>query len=141
MSAWSLPACKTDKVSTEEAAAPDAELPADFVAFFDQFHADSAYQFDHIIFPLEGLPATLDIDTLPALERYFWQRSDWRIHRPFADPSGEFENWFEKKDDRIIEHWIHMKGTAMYLYRRFAKLDNDWFLIYYQDMRPMAKAG
>jgi len=141
MSVWSLPACKTDKAPTEETTPPDAELPADFVAFFDRFHSDSAFQVDHIIFPLEGLPATLDVDTLPAGERYFWQRSDWRLHRPFADPSGEFENWFEKKDDRIIEHWIHMKGTAMYLYRRFAKLDNDWFLIYYQDMRPTAKTG
>lgn len=141
MSAWGLPACKPDPPPADRSEGTTAELPADFVQFFDQFHADSAFQLNHIIFPLEGKPATLDADTLPTGERYYWQRSEWRLHRPFADPSGEFENWFEKKDDRIIEHWIHMKGTAMYLYRRFAKLDDNWFLIYYQDMRPTAKAG
>lgn len=112
------------------------ELPQDFLAFFDRFHADSAYQMAHILFPLEGLPATLEPDTLPRLQRFFWQRADWRLHKPLADPSGEFENWFEIKDQQIIEHWIRMKGTAMQMYRRFAKLDEDWFLIYYQDMRP-----
>src|SRR5690606_16234559 len=34
-----------------------SHLPADFLAFFDEFHADTAYHMTHIHFPLEGLPA------------------------------------------------------------------------------------
>jgi hypothetical protein len=132
--------CKPDKgAPASDAPGELSDLPADFLAFFDKFHADTAYQLAHINFPLEGLPATLEFDTVPDLQRFFWQRADWRFHRPFADPSGEFENWFEMKDDRIIEHWIKMKGTAMHMYRRFAKLDDEWVLIYYQDMRPTVR--
>ena len=39
------------------------ELPADFVAFYEKFHQDSAYQMAHIIFPLEGYPAQVDSAT------------------------------------------------------------------------------
>src|SRR5687768_18004193 len=55
-------------------------LPDDFVAFFDRFHADSQFQMDHIIFPLEGLPnSTGDSDTV-ITERFYWQRADWKKH-------------------------------------------------------------
>ena len=61
------------------------------------------------------------------------------MHRPFTDPSQQFEQWFEILDTRIIEHWIHMKGTSLYLHRRFARLDDGWSLIYYAGMRPGTK--
>ena len=115
-------------------------LPADFVAFFNQFHEDSAFQMAHIIFPLEGLPnSTGDGDTT-STSRYFWQRADWKIQHPFTDPGHNFEHWYEVSNERIIEHWIQMKGTNLYMWRRFAKLEDGWYLIYYQGMRPMAKS-
>ena len=114
-------------------------LPADFVAFFNQFHEDSAYQMAHVIFPLEGLPnSTGDGDTT-STTRYFWQRADWKIHNHFTDRGHNFEHWYEVSNDRIIEHWMQMKGTNLYMWRRFAKLDDGWYLIYYQGMRPMSK--
>lgn len=121
----------------EEAASADSlKLPDDFVAFYDRFHTDSQYQMDHITFPLEGLPnSTGDGDTL-LTERFFWQRDDWQRHNHFTDPSGQFEHWYEVLNERIIEHWVQMKGTNLVLRRRFAKLDEDWYLIYYAGMRP-----
>lgn len=112
-------------------------LPKDFADFFDRFHADSAYQMEHINFPLEGLPATTGIgDTLPT-ERYFWQKANWIKHNRFNDPGGNFEHWYLVVNDRIIEHWVKMKGTNLHMKRRFAKLDDGWYLIYYQGLRPM----
>ena len=122
----------------QESAAVDT-LPDDFVAFYDRFHTDSQYQMDHIIFPLEGLPnSTGDGDTLSA-QRFFWQRDDWKKHNHFTDPSHQFEHWYEVLNDRIIEHWVQMKGTDLVIRRRFAKMDDEWFLIYYAGMRPLKK--
>ncbi len=111
-------------------------LPDDFVAFFDQFHADSAYQMKHIIFPLEGLPATTGSNDTIVPERYFWQKDNWQKHNRFTDPGGNFDHWYLVVNERIIEHWIQMKGTNLYMKRRFAKLDDGWYLIYYQGLRP-----
>src|SRR5690606_14594108 len=116
-------ACQPKKAADVQEVASEGgpeDLPADFRTFFDRFHTDSAYQMSRIIFPLEGMPATLEADPESTGERFFWSRSEWRLHRPFTDPSREFDNWFELKDDRIIEHWIHLKGTHMHMFRRFA---------------------
>jgi len=129
----------TPGIDTLEEAVIDT-LPSDFVAFFNQFHIDTAYQMAHIIFPLEGLPnSTGDGDTT-STTRFFWQRDDWKIHNRFNDPGNNFDHWYEVKNDRIIEHWMQMKGTNLYMWRRFAKLKDGWFLIYYQGMRPMTKS-
>ncbi len=114
-------------------------LPSDFVAFFNRFHEDSAYQMEHIVFPLQGLPpSTGDGDTITNT-RYYWQKADWKKHNPFTDPGRIFDHWYEVNNDRIIEHWIQKKGTNMYMWRRFAKLEDGWYLIYYQGMRPMKR--
>jgi hypothetical protein len=93
----------------------------------------------HITFPLEGMPNSRgDADTIP-IQRFYWQRADWIIHNPFKDPSNQFEHWYEVFDDKLIEHWIHMKGTNLFLQRRFARLDEEWYLIYYAGMRPRSE--
>ena len=129
---------KTGSTTTKEPETVSADtLPGDFSTFFDRFHEDSIYQVEHIMFPLEGLPAsTGDGDTLTS-NRYFWQKADWKIHRHINDPGHNFDNWFEVMDTRVIEHWIQMKGTNLYMRRRFAKLDDGWYLIYYQGLRPV----
>jgi hypothetical protein len=130
--------------TTNEAASTADEtqvdtLPADFVTFYEKFHDDSIYQMEHIIFPLAGLPHAESVnDTLPT-ERFFWQKKEWKKHNPFTDPSNQFEQWFEIINDRVIEHWIQMKGSNMVIHRRFAKLDDGWYLIYYAGLRPVTK--
>lgn len=111
-------------------------LPKDFNDFYLRFHEDSAYQMAHINWPLEGLPnAKSPEDTIPP-EYFFWQKATWKKHNHFTDPGNNFQQWFEMKGDRIVEHWVLMKGTNMYIVRRFAKLDNGWHLIFYQGLRP-----
>jgi hypothetical protein len=131
--------CKPKGDSAEATNAEEVEvdtLPDDFAAFFDRFHEDSAYQMEHILFPLEGLPvSTGDGDTLTN-KRYYWQKQDWKKHNRFTDPGRDFVQWYEVLNDRIIEHWIQMNGTNLCMRRRFAKLDDGWYLIYYQGLRP-----
>ena len=111
-------------------------MPAEFAAFYDRFHTDSAYQMEHITFPLEGLPhAGSDKDTATTT-RFFWDKANWRKHNHFTDPGGQFDHWYEVLNDRVIEHWVQMKGTDMVIHRRFAKLDDEWYLIYYAGLRP-----
>jgi hypothetical protein len=136
--------CRSKETAPQDTG-PETEavdtLPPDFVTFFNRFHEDSAFQWDHIIFPLEGLPnSTGDGDTT-ANARFFWQKSEWVKHNRFTDPGGNFDHWYTIIGDRIIEHWIQMKGTNMYMKRRFAKLDDGWYLIYYQGMRPVTTEG
>ena len=142
--------CKPKATVTEnepsEEAVPDT-LPDDFVEFYDKFHTDSAYQLEHIIFPLEGLPDALEISDTVASQRFFWQKKDWKLHSHFKDPSNQFEQWYEVINDRIIEHWVQLKGKNMFVHRRFAYLSKEenprnpdgWVLIYYAGMRPMVK--
>ncbi|HUR31516.1 MAG TPA: hypothetical protein VMZ69_08775, partial [Saprospiraceae bacterium] len=81
-----------------------------------------------------------DTDTVMT-QRYFWQRADWKKHNAFTDPSGNFEHWYTVLNPRIIEHWIRMKGTNLVMVRRFAKLDNGWYLIYYAGLRPNSEVA
>jgi len=118
--------------------APDT-LPDDFVAFYAKFHKDSAYQMEHITFPLEGLPSSSTVNDSVPTKRFFYQRADWKKHNPFTDPSHQYEQWFEVINDRVIEHWIQVKGNNMFIHRRFAKLDGEWYLIYYAGLRPLQK--
>ncbi|HJW29232.1 MAG TPA: hypothetical protein VJ508_08255, partial [Saprospiraceae bacterium] len=129
--------CKQAKApSTEdETATTQDTLPKDFIEFYDRFHRDTAYQMAHINFPLEGLPNSQNDTVSNPTERFYWQRSTWIKHNPFTDPSQQFDQWFETPTDRVVEHWIHMKGTNLFLHRRFAKLDDGWYLIYYAGMR------
>ncbi|MEO5905790.1 MAG: hypothetical protein ABIQ11_03640, partial [Saprospiraceae bacterium] len=139
---FTLNSCKeksTASETTKEAIAKSDTLPADFLAFYDKFHADSAYQMEHINFPLEGLPsAEGDIDSIVD-QRYFWQREEWKKHNHFTDPSGQFEQWFEILNPRVIEHWVQVRGTKLVIRRRFANLDDGWYLIYYAGLRPLER--
>lgn len=133
-----LPSCnqKPGAVAEDNTAIAADTLPGDFVTFYDRFHQDSAFQMDHIMFPLEGLPnSSGDNDTLTS-DRFFWQKANWKLHKPFTDPGQHFTQWYEVPNDRIIEHWIQMNGTNLYMKRRFAKLEDGWYLIYYQGLRP-----
>ena len=115
---------------------PGDTLPGDFADFYDRFHTDSVYQLEHIVFPLEGLPHSEgDHDTIRS-QRHYWQRADWKKHNHFNDPSGTFEHWYEVLDDKLVDHYVQLRGTNMVIHRRFAKLDDEWFLIYYAGLRP-----
>ncbi len=112
------------------------ELPADFVAFYEKFHQDSAYQMAHIIFPLEGYPSQVDSATI-AEGTFRWYAETWRIHKMAAFTSSDFTRTFEQPISGMVNETVRQNGTPYAMFRRYYKRGDDWFLIMYSDMNPM----
>lgn len=117
---------------SEEQTKPDADL-TEFYAFYQSFHMDSAFQMDHIIFPLEGLPANVDSETLERRD-FKWERENWNLHYPIDFETSEFRREIiPVSEDIVVEKIVHRNGQVGML-RRFAKIGDDWYLIYFADM-------
>ena len=114
------------------------KLPKDFMVFYDRFHSDSMYQLEHILFPLEGLPP--DADSLTANSGNFrWQRADWILHKHFDSMEGNFtQNLIPIGDQMVVEQIRHTQA-AYGMQRRFAKMGDEWQLIYYGAMNRLAE--
>ncbi len=117
------------------ACSPQPEQPDanEFEAFYKKFHENPSYQLSHITFPLEGLPSDADAETIASGD-FHWNADDWQVHRPFNFENSEFtRELLSFGNDLVIEKIIHKSGEYGTI-RRFAKLGNDWFLIYYAGM-------
>ncbi len=113
--------------------AEEQPATADFDVFFDKFHRDSLYQMQHITFPLEGLPSDANAETI-ASGSFRWDAENWQLHRPFNNANHEFSReLLSFGNDLVIEKIIHKSGEYGTI-RRFAKMGNEWYLIYYAGM-------
>ena len=108
-------------------------LPAGFLKFYQDFHDDSLYQINHVLFPLKGLPSNADSLTLTS-QNFYWQKEDWRMHRPFENETGEYSRSFDRLSDGLVVETIRFINAPFGMQRRFVKTGEDWFLIYYAGM-------
>ncbi len=92
-------------------------IPEDFPAFYAKFHVDPEFQLNSIQFPLSG-----EGDEL-------WTAENWEMHKPFND-NGEFKRDMENIAGIITETIMDNNGM-FYIVRRFAKLGEEWKLIFY----------
>ncbi len=106
------------------------EVMKDFQAFYETFHQDTVFQLEHIIFPLEGIPAGAD-SMIVNNEKYFWKKEGWVCHKPFNFENSEFSHQFIRYSDDLIAERIEHNTGSYGMLRRFAKYDDDWYLIYY----------
>ena len=133
-----LNACQNRATSEEQenpssATAVSEEELAGFRQFYQKFHQDSLYQVDHIIFPLEGLPD--NADSLAFVEDNFhWERESWQMHRPFDFEFSDFVRQLEPIGGSIVVERIIHKTGQMGMIRRFSRLGDEWYLIYYAGM-------
>ena len=103
-------------------------LPDDFHDFYNQFHTDSVYQLEHIIFPLKGFGKIIDEWEAQDLH---WQKEGWKIHKPFDSQDGAFERVFTNVGGMVTE----MISNGLFtMEKRYAKLGGEWHLIYYQEL-------
>lgn len=109
----------------------DAKSETDsFETFYERFHRDADYQMTHVTFPLEGLPSDADAETI-ASGNFHWQEDEWELQRPFDLENSDFKREFIKfGDDLVVEKIIHQSGEYGTI-RRFAKMGEEWYLIYY----------
>ena len=113
-----------------------SELPAyateDFTAFYERFGTDTAYQMQHIVFPLEGMPALRDsADVIPIDFR--WEREQWVHHKAYDDMNGTFAREFIDFKGIVIEKISDASGRYT-MERRFSRMSDGWHLIYYRAM-------
>jgi hypothetical protein len=120
----------TEQVVTAISPANDS----DFMAFYDRFHQDSLFQLAHISFPLEGIPRVDSLGNYPADFR--WQQENWIMHHPIINNDGEFVQEFVPISENIIVENIRDAQGFFSMQRRFAKLGEEWRLIYYAAMNP-----
>lgn len=122
-------ACK-DKPAADESM---VDLPEDFKEFYYKFHTDSAFQMESIVFPLEGKPSGLSEDEIRYAGGFKWQKDVWKLHKPFDNEDNEFVREYELFGDMVIEV-IKVRGSSIGMERRFAKISDEWTLIYYSAM-------
>lgn len=133
---FSVAACKNKPASNATSQANSAELPADFVQFYENFHADSVYQMAHISFPLEGYPQQVDSSVVDA-GGFKWTADKWRFQNMVSFSDTLFTRDFAQPMANVVTETIRQKGTPFGLYRRFLKRDDGWYLIFYSDMNVM----
>lgn len=130
-------ACGQGEAEPNEITGSSTEKPeplAEFIQFYEQFHQDSLFQIEHILFPLAGAPSMLTNQAVPS--GFKWQREDWVMQQPL-DPDGEFKQQFSPVDEAlVIEYIVHESGKYA-MERRFARLGDEWNLIYYSDLNAV----
>lgn len=119
--------------------AANAELPADFAAFYQRFHQDSAYQIAHIAWPLQGNVGEQIDSTRYRSKSNTWTPETWRIMRLNFSPNDYFIQTEMLSAGLIIER-IRARSVSFGLERRFAKQPNgEWELIFYSDVQERGK--
>ena len=135
----SLISCKVDAPKTNSLSSGEVEadigIPSDFEEFYDRFHSDTVYQIEHIVFPLSGIPA--NADTLENVTSFRWEKESWRWHRHIDSSLTGFEQEWKILSPEMIVEKITQKSAGFGMMRRFAKMDNQWMLIYYAAMNPI----
>jgi len=106
-----------------------------FEAFYERFHRDSLFQMSHITFPLEGVPRLDSLGRYP--EGFRWQEEDWLLHRPFDITDTSFvQNFIPLTEGMIVEEIRDVNGLFS-MQRRFARIGEEWQLIYYASMNQV----
>lgn len=134
-------ACNNSDQSAKTSIA--ADLPDNlqsFALFYEKFHQDSIFQIEHITFPLEGVPVQADSAGMVS-NSFRWQKSDWVMHKQFDLSSSDYEREFLPIGETILVEKIIHKNTGFGMIRRFAKLGEDWYLIYYVGMNKLSESG
>lgn len=132
--AFVIVGCKDTTAPVIQAEADPLEngISASFWTFFETWQNDSIYQKEHIIFPLKGLPASSE--EMIEGESFYWKKDSWLVHRQFDDMGGTFKRRYTQMGHLVTETISDQSGTFQ-MERRFAKMDEEWMMIYYAAMR------
>ena len=123
--------CKNTPKTAAQPEGEVVELAADFVKFYEQFHADSVFQLAHIQFPLPERGAEKMPDGSISIKLH-WTAEDWRMMSLPPLNTGEFTRDFMPiSPELMIEKIGTAKDVGFQIERRWAKLGGEWMLIYY----------
>lgn len=130
-------ACKNKPKEAEQVTQTSAQLPQDFLDFYEKFHRDSLYQVAHIIWPLQGDTDERVDSTHFQKKNTVWQQADWRMQKLDFNRSDYIFDRQMLGEVLIIER-IRPRTANYGIERRFAKqADGEWSLIYYSDLQEL----
>lgn len=127
--------CKNKSIITTQQGT--GELPTDFVDFYEKFHRDSVFQIEHCLFPMEGLPDQADSTLNPADFR--WTAENWRMHKPVDEKESGMVRTFSIISNGMINERMLNEKQGIGMERRFAKMGDEWNLIYYVGVNQYRK--
>ena len=96
------------------------EIPEEFVSFYEQFHTDTMFQLEHIIFPLSQRSDSSK-----------WMKEDWVFHKAFDSQDGAYTREFDNFNGIIIET-VREQNNSFKIERRFSPSEGSFNLIYYR---------
>ena len=131
--AWlsiTISSCQNGPTESAEALAtlPAGTTSPDFEAFYGQCHADSAFQVEHIAWPLDG---NLQSDGAGGSTDARWTQEDWILHKPLELGQEYIREIDANAPDLVVER-VKTKSGSYIIERRFAKFGGEWMLIYYR---------
>jgi Domain of unknown function (DUF4348) len=122
--------------SSETGNSAEELLPADFTTFYDRFHTDSAFQMEHIVFPVDGVATVQEGDMIKRIAIKHTAQN-WLMHRPVE--GTDYVKSYQLLGDKLVEEVIRYSAADYGMKRRFAKMSGEWYLIYYDDMQDMGQ--
>ena len=88
-------------------------FPEDFIVFYERFHQDTSFQLEHIEFPLPGLPAHVDTDSMQN-QSFFWEKEDWVIQKAIDEQSSGFKRQiFMMGETLVVEYMTNITSTKL----------------------------
>ena len=137
-----LTACASEDKSTENTATAESDARAkayqEFADFYENFHQDSVFQMDHILFPLPGLPREAD-SSLISSGLFRWTPQTWIVQHPIDFQQSNFQQeLIPVSKDLIIEKLVQPEYNLQ-IERRFSRLEDGWYLIYYAGLNNIPK--
>jgi hypothetical protein len=131
-------ACKNKPAGQMMKAAELADLPQDFLTFYQKFHSDSAYQMAHITWPLKGEKSE-NLETGGTKKVLaMWEPQSWQmLHLPDMSDVG-LKRTFEAMSDVLISERLQYPMVNFGMERQFYKDENnEWNMIFYSEMQEL----
>ncbi len=100
-----------------------------FDEFNVRFHTDSIFQLARITFPIGG-------KSINGFEKHEWKLENWEMLKNCVvekSATKDYKHSLTKSDTLVVEkYWIPESGFEVE--RKFKRINNKWFLIYYNDV-------
>lgn len=132
---WALALFSCKKAEQKSQNAVDS---TGFEAFYKKFHEDTLYQKAHIQFPLQGIPAFADSASLVSRD-FFWEKDLWIYHKKIDLDSSGYERIIKTLGTNIVSESLVNRVQKVTMERRFAKLGDEWYMIYYAGLNGYAE--
>ena len=128
--------CK-NKPQNLQQAKEEADLPKDFLEFYQKFHTDSTYQMAHIEWPLKGETGIAQ-DSTTKRQLAEWTPETWHImHLPDVSVSTLKRNFEMVGEVLVIERMSYPMVGMGYERQFFKEEDGSWRLIFYGELQMM----